>query len=344
MSTRELIASLIKADVPVLLSGAPGTGKTAMLEGLAREQGAYIETLIGSTVDPADVGGYLVPSGGGVTSVPPPWATRLRERADSGVQSWLFLDELTCCPASVRAALLRVVCSRAVGSMGLDGVRMVAACNPPEQAEDGGDLGAPMANRFAHVDWAPDPAAWAEGELSGWGSGHAVPQLGAASASVSSWIKHKPSALLQVPVDGAAAGRAWPSPRSWSAAARAMAFAPAGQVRAAVTACVGVGGAAEFSTWLSNMDLPDPEAVLAGTAKVPTRGDAQAATLSAVVAAAMADRKDKEQRINKAWRVVAAVRKDVALMPARVLLGVTEVVPTEAAELGRAILESRGQA
>jgi hypothetical protein len=69
----------------------------------------------------------------------------------------------------VQAALLRVVLERAVGDLTLpDEVAVVAAANPPEQAADGWDLSAPLANRLCHLTWHTDPRAVADGLAGGW--------------------------------------------------------------------------------------------------------------------------------------------------------------------------------
>jgi len=123
------IRDLLAADVPVMLWGAPGTGKTALVNELAQECGAHLEVLIGSTLDPIDVGGYLVPHDGKVSCVPPPWAQRLK--AESARPCWVFFDELSCAPSSVQAALLRVIAERKVGELSLN-FRVIAASNPAE--------------------------------------------------------------------------------------------------------------------------------------------------------------------------------------------------------------------
>ena len=81
----------------------------------------------------------------------------------------LFLDELSTAPPAVQAALLRVVLERIVGDLTLPtDVAVVAAANPPEQAADGWDLSAPLANRLCHLNWDIDPRAVADGLAGGW--------------------------------------------------------------------------------------------------------------------------------------------------------------------------------
>jgi hypothetical protein len=89
-----------------------------------------------------------------------------------------------------------------------------------------------------------------------------------------------------------------------------------------VRGAVGDGAGVEFLTWLTEMDLPDPEAVLADpdAFTLPERGDRAYAVLSAVAAAIAADA--TEARWLAGWRVLARAGErapDVAAMAARVL-------------------------
>src|ERR687883_493254 len=110
----------VAARVPVLLWGAPGTGKTSAVRAMADALGWPCETVIAAIREPSDF------------------------------------------------ARLPVVLERVVGDLDLpEGVVVVAAANPPEQAADGWDLSAPLANRFCHLDWSVEPAAFAQGLVGG---------------------------------------------------------------------------------------------------------------------------------------------------------------------------------
>ena len=348
------ITAAIAADIPVLLWGAPGTGKTASIAALAHETGARLEVLIGSTMDPTDLG-YLIPEGGRLRVAPPPWTERLRAALDRGQPAWLFLDELTCAPPSVQAALLRVTQERQVGPVDLRGCRIIAAANPPDFAAGAAmDLAAATANRWFHFEWSLDLANWAAGMLAGWGQ----PQdsrRAAARALVVGYLRARgPSALLAVPRDIVAAGRGWPSPRSWDALSAFLAVLPERPVAAALSAIgttaaeglVGSSATAEWLQWVAAADLPDPEEVLAGRANLPTRGDLLAATLDAVVAAALSARPDRAQRIHAAVRLLAAQRPDVALIAASALVrplsrAERAKLPAEIQSLGQVLAEAR---
>src|SRR5206468_6677435 len=223
----EALGVAVAARVPVLLWGAPGTGKTSAIRAMAEAMGLPCETVIASIREPSDFAGLPIVVGGEVRFAPPAWARRL---ADAG-RGLLFLDELSTAPPAVQAALLRVVLERTVGDLTLpDGIAIVAAANPPEQAADGWDLSAPLANRFCHLDWPSDARRMAEGFTSGWGT-PAVPDLPSgweqgvsiARSWVAGFVSVRPPLAVAVPTDAASSGRAWPSPRSWDMAARLLA-------------------------------------------------------------------------------------------------------------------------
>lgn len=330
--TTEALSIAVQVGAPVILWGAPGTGKTSVIQGLAKALGVTCEVVVASIHDPTDFAGLPVVSNGSVSFAPPAWARRLAKH-DSGI---LFLDELTTAPPAVQAALLRVVLERTVGDLTLPpGTRVVAAANPPDQAADGWDLTPPLANRFCHLEWGVDPSAVVQGLAGGW----PVPkcaslplawetELVVARAVLAGFLSARPQLVLNVP-NAAGAGQAWPSPRSWELAIRLWAAAGAASAspEAAsllVSGCVGTGPALEFLGWVSSVDLPDPEAVLAapGAFNLPKRADRALAVLSAVVAA-VASRPTPE-RWAAGWEVVAMATQshlpDVAATAARVLV------------------------
>ena len=332
-TTSEALAVAVAARVPALLWGAPGTGKTSAVTALATALGWPCEVVIASIREPSDFAGLPVVGPGGVVAfAPPSWARRL---ADAGY-GLLFLDEISTAPPAVQAALLRVVLERAVGDLALpEGVAVVAAANPPEQAADGWDLSAPLANRFCHLDWPTDARAFAEGMVGGFPApppvdlppGWDVVGLATARAAVAAFSTVRPGLVCVVPSDPSAAGRGWPSPRTWDLAARLLAACAAVEagdaVRTAlVTGVVGAGAGIELLLWLREADLPDPEAVLADPDSfvLPERGDRAYAALSAVAAAVAA--RPTPERWAAAWRVLGRAGEaapDVAAVAARSL-------------------------
>lgn len=346
-SVAQALAVSVQAGVPVLLWGSPGTGKTSAVRALGASLGWPTEVVIGSIREPADFAGLPVVIDGAVHMAPPSWARRL---ATAG-QGLLFLDELTTAPPAVQAAMLRVVLERVVGDLVLpEAVRVVAAANPPDEAADGWQLAPPLANRLVHLDWPVDARSVAQGIAMGFGAppdlGGAVPgdaQLAAARATVGAFLEVRPALTLQVPASADQAGRAWPSPRSWESAARLLAACDAAgaseEARTLlVVGTVGEGAGIELLAWMANMDLPDPEALLADpdTFELPERSDRAFAVLTAVASVAVA--RGDAGSWSAAWRVVARVAArapDVAALAARALA----VARPDGADLPTGLLE-----
>ncbi|HUD36449.1 MAG TPA: MoxR family ATPase [Streptosporangiaceae bacterium] len=331
-TTTEALGVAVAARVPVLLWGAPGTGKTATIRAVADAMGWPCETVIASIREPSDFAGLPVVIDGEVIFAPPAWARRLAQ-AGRGL---LFLDELSTAPPAVQAALLRVVLERVVGDLELPpDVAVVAAANPPEQAADGWDLSAPLANRMCHLAWEIDPRAVAEGLAAGFVA-PVVPVLPdgweaerrVTLALVGAFLRARPALVSAPPADAASAGKGWPSPRTWEMAARLWAAGTAAEASddakaALVAGAVGDGAAAEFLAWITEMDLPDPEAVLADPASftLPRRSDRAYAAVTAVAAVVAAD--PTPERWAAGWQVLGLAAKsapDVAAVAARLLV------------------------
>lgn len=332
MTVTSSLSITIQTKTPVLLWGSPGVGKTASIEAIAEDLRLPLEIVLASIREPSDFAGLPVVQEEGVKMEAPAWAKRLA-KAGKGI---LFLDEISTAPPAVQAALLRVVLDRVVGDLPLpDGVAVVAAANPPEQAAGGWDLSAPLANRFCHLFWHLDTQNWIEGMIQGWQI-PSVPKLPdrwqtlipTSRALVASFIRYRPHLLLQVPASEEQAGKAWPSPCSWDMAARLLAAADAAQAGEDVAAslvagCVGDGAGLEFLAWRKALDLPDPEEILAhpDQFRVPERGDQAFAVLTAVVSAAVGNL--TKAHWLAAWTVLARAAeqgaKDIAAAAAKAL-------------------------
>ncbi|MFI7069293.1 AAA family ATPase [Micromonospora sediminicola] len=333
----EALTLAVAADLPVLLWGAPGIGKTAALTQLAAALDLPLTTVIASVHEPSDFAGLPVvgddPATQGVPMAPPDWAVRL-VRAGRGL---LFLDELSTAPPAVQAALLRLVLERRVGSLRLPPeVRIVAAANPRSAAADGWELSPPLANRFVHLQWSHDHEVVVRG-LGGTWPRATMPRLdparltdavGYARRAVCGLLSARPTLVHRLPTSEAGRGGAWPSPRSWEMALRLIAFAEAAGtsrdvLSTLVRGAVGDGPGLELLASLDRMDLPDPEELLADPADavLPERGDLRQAVLDAVVEAVR--RRPDRSRWDAAWtvlgRAVETGAPDLVVVPAATL-------------------------
>lgn len=325
------LAVSIQAGIPTVTWGGPGVGKTKITTAICRTLGRTLHTYIPAIHEPADFGGYPCPSGDFVRMLPAGDMWRNIQKGDV-----VFLDEISCAPPAVQAALLRPVLEGCVGDLVLPEVSWVAAANPPDQAAGGWNLAPPLANRFCHVPWRADIIEWRDGMISGFPD-PTFPKLPddwkrhfpITYAQVASYVGANPQKLEPgVPKDESRAGGAWASPRTWEMTAKVCAavrsFGGDSDVESLLVAgCVGEGLGLEFLHWRQNLDLPDPEVLLADPKKfkLPTRGDLQFTVLASVAAAALSNL--TKARWHAAWEIfhLAANQgaKDVAAASVRTL-------------------------
>ncbi|MFJ2950570.1 AAA family ATPase [Streptomyces sp. NPDC087226] len=333
----EALTLAVAADLPVLLWGEPGIGKTAALNQLAASLDLPLTTVIASVHEPSDFSGLPIvgddPAEQGVPMAPPDWAVRL-VRAGRGL---LFLDELSTAPPAVQAALLRLVLERRIGALRLPpGVRIVAAANPRASAADGWELSPPLANRFVHLNWTHDPEVVVRG-LGGTWPRATLPRLDPdrltaavefARRAVCAFLTARPPLVHRLPSSETRRGGPWPSPRSWDMTLTLIAFATAAGsdrdvLSLLVRGTVGDGPGLELLAGLDRLDLPDPELLLADPAgaELPERGDLRQAVLDAVVAAVRA--RPERSRWDAAWALLARAADtgapDLVVVPATTL-------------------------
>lgn len=321
--------------LPLTLWGAPGTTKTAHAKKLAKMMGVPFEVLspgergegaFGVTPMPT-----VKPNGKTILSYPAPdWTEKFEELGEGLV----VVDEIGSCPPAIQPALLGLVQERRVGGYQLPKrVRVIGAGNPANMAAGGWDIAPPVANRMGHIQWdAPDADEWGSWLL---GSSNeegskldvskeekrvlaAWPEAFARAAGlVSAFVKRRPELLHKMPAEGdAQASRAWPSPRTWEYATRALASSMVHGLDEVATdellsAFIGNGAAGEFATWREQTDLPDPADVLDGKVKFvaeETRMDRTLATLSACSALVHPAKAEKrEERAKMLWKLLGEV-------------------------------------
>ncbi|NKJ21977.1 AAA family ATPase [Dyella sp. SG609] len=149
---------LFSPDVPILLIGPPGVGKTASVQA----HFDHAEVVLTSTLVEEDIAGLPYREGEYDYRTIPSIFRRLQEASDKGQSTVLFLDELDKSRRAVADTLLTLVASRRVGNASLPNKTcIVAAANPPEFG--GGDgISDAMMSRFSAIDYMPDVCAWSE--------------------------------------------------------------------------------------------------------------------------------------------------------------------------------------
>jgi AAA domain (dynein-related subfamily) len=338
MSWQRAIQASLVANVPALLVGDPGIGKTSYLYALSKALERHAETVIASLREPSDFLGLPIIAGDQVRMAPPSWAVRLAERAGNGI---LILDEITTAPPAVQAALLRVVLERMVGDLQLPAeTRIIAICNAADQVQ-GWELSLPLSNRFFHIEAsAPDPLKWATGLQDDWATPPTIERLSLleenvskAKALIGGFLSTRPSLMLKVPKTDSKDQSAWPSPRSWTNATRLLGVALGDPelTNEVLMGTVGQGVALEFISWQKTLDLPTPEDLIAKPHKfkAPSRIDKTFVILDGLavyvvgLVQGMPDSKADDVWL-RAWQILEAVCKagqpDVAMAAAKKIL------------------------
>lgn len=159
----DAIRIAMASNQTILLIGDPGVGKSAIVAQAAKEigMGDNFHVLLGSTLDPTDIGGLPVKvdalNDAGVKVGDKVMRVPLDEIYQCSIRPGvLFLDEISAASGPVQAAELRLILERVAGNVKLHPeTRIVAACNPPEQAPAGFELSAPLMGRMAVLNFRP---------------------------------------------------------------------------------------------------------------------------------------------------------------------------------------------
>lgn len=327
----------IRANVPTIVWGDPGRGKTAKIESAGRKSGYDVETILGSVRESTDYLGLPFEKDGATSNLPPDWAVS----ANAAPKAIRFLDEFNTASTSTMKAQLRVLQERYVGQYKIgDHVRFAMAANPPETGVDAWELPPPAANRMLHLDWHFDADEWLDNIATGFAfvSAPGIDDLEYAGtdadrARAASWVSgflRSRRDLLEppVPTDPAESGKAWPSPRSWANVIDVLTHLPADDddaIRLVVKGLVGEGAASAFFAWMVLADLHDPAEVLANPSIVDwaeTRPDRLYGLLKSIEALVLTrgDARTWEQGLAVLVACGQAGKKDVALPTLRALI------------------------
>lgn len=314
-ATSQALAICVTANVPVILWGDPGQGKTSVVQNICESYGLHLETIIASTREPSDFSGYPYPEAGVARLAAASWANTIVEMRKENKISVAFFDEISTAPPAVQAALLRPILERVVGELNLPTeTRMIAAANPPDIAADGWELSLPSANRFTHLDWNLPAAVVREGFTKGWATiSFPHPQKASVYARnkkeamtiVGEFLGRNPKLVTAIPTNFSGAATpgkdfkantyAFPTPRSWEYAAilyasHKHATFPDGSkpsktvLRLLLEGTVGTQATHTFLNYLTELDLPDPKRLLEHpeTYEMPKRGDILSILLEAI--------------------------------------------------------------
>ena len=257
---------------PVMLWGPPGVGKSQLVAQAAARHAAPVIDVRLAQMEPTDLRGIPFRDGSHVIwSVP----ALLPDAGRHGKRGILFLDEITSAPPTVTAAAYQLILDRRLGDYRVpEGWAIVAAGN--RQGDRGlvYQMPAPLANRFTHFEVEPDLDDWIA-----WAHACAIDER------LIAFLRFRPDLLFEF--DTARASHAFPSPRSWEFAHRALEkfVSDSALLTEALKACVGTAAALACKTFIDHLGaLPDIGAIAQGREQqVPGTVDLQYAVASALV-------------------------------------------------------------
>ena len=192
----------IAPTCPVFIWGAPGIGKSALVEQFASAVGLPCVSLLGSQLAPEDIIG--IPRINGETSefMPP----KMIARKDPYV---LFLDELNACSQDVQKAFYSLILEKRIGEYHLPaGSVIIGAGNRSQDGAIVKTMSTALINRMFHVELRPNTAQWLtwgyENDLHPW---------------VLDYISQRPDHLFSTPPK---TEEPYSTPRSWHMLSNAL--------------------------------------------------------------------------------------------------------------------------
>lgn len=180
---------------PVFIWGAPGIGKSAVVQEFAASLGLDCVSLLGSQLAPEDIIGVPQIQDGFSVFCPP----RTIARSAPYV---LFLDELNACTAEVQKAFYSLIHERRIGEYRLpEGSIVVGAGNRAQDNAITRPMSSALVNRMFHVELTASPRLWLE-----WAAQNGIHPY------VYDYITSRPDHLWAKPPKGE---EPFSTPRSW---------------------------------------------------------------------------------------------------------------------------------
>lgn len=267
------LAQAIAARLPVLVTGAPGIGKTDVITGAAAQAGADLIISHPVVEDPTNAKGLPWPDKEGKTATFLPFGELARAINAKKPTVW-FLDDLGQAPPMVQASYMQLLLARRVNNHVLpDCVTFVAATNRRTDRAAVSGILEPVKSRFATiVELVPNLDAWCA-----WAFKHGVP------AELIAFLRFRSPLLCAFEASADLTNS--PVPRTWAHVSKLLALPlpPAVQL-AAISGAVGQGAAIEFASFQQlYAELPTIDSILKdpNASQLPTKP----ATLYAVCTA-----------------------------------------------------------
>jgi len=248
----DAVKSCFESQIPVMIWGPPGVGKSAVVESLGRATNRNVIDLRLLLMDPTDLKGIPFFN---TENSKMEWAPSAELPQDKDSNDILFLDEINAANPQVQAAAYQLVLNRRIGQYKLpEGVSIVAAGNRENDRGIVYTMPSPLSNRFLHIEMESNFNDWMD-----WAIESNVHN------DVVAYLSYSQDDLFNF--DPKSNHKAFATPRTWEYTSNILKSNPADSVvRALVAGCIGDGLTHSFMNHRKIADsLPDASKILDGS-------------------------------------------------------------------------------
>jgi len=259
VDARKGILRCFQKQRPVFLWGPPGIGKSELVASIGEELGGITIDLRLGQMEPTDIRGIPFYNRDiGKMDWAPPVDLPDEEFASQHPVVILFLDEMNQAAPAVQGAAFQLILNRRVGKYFLPkNVVIVAAGNRESDKGITYRMPTPLANRFVHLEMAPDFNSWHT-----WAVNHKIHK------DVVGYLSFAKQDLYDF--DPRSSGRSFATPRSWTFVSELMEdddYNSATNLDL-IAGTIGEGLAHKFMAHRKvSGQMPKPEDVLSGKVK-----------------------------------------------------------------------------
>lgn len=314
---REALLACISANIPAMIWGPPGIGKSKLVYQIAEALGAEEKEPFGfvdfraNLRDPVDARGLpAVDIKKGTARWLPP--SELPQEKRDGKRGIFFADELPQASMAMQTAMFGLILDRKLGEYKMpDGWVPIAAGNRRGDRSGAQMMPRALCNRFAHFEVAADIKSW-----TAWAAKANVHPM------VMAFLRFREDLLHMMPEGDE---NSFPTPRSWEQVSKISDVRDKTLRRNLAQSMVGEGAAAEFEGYFRIWEgIPDIDQIFRDPQAARVPDATEVATLFAV-ASALGRRVKKEnlsaafeyaKRMPKEFEIIVAVdaiRRDTTL-------------------------------
>lgn len=253
----DALRACYEADVPALVHGSPGIGKSDLIHQFAAGTGCDLYDVRLPLLDPVDFGIPYTHGDGNQRKAGFAVTQSLFPTGERDGKAIVFLDEITAAPSAMQVAAYSLVLDRRVREIPLSpGTYVCGAGNLVTDGAVAKRLSTALGSRFFHFLLEPDHRAW-----EAWACD---PDRGNMPIEIIAFLRFKPALFYKYDRDAVTSDQTFPCPRTWEAVAKVFRTNPPATIAPSLYAAgIGTAAATELSGFLSVWgSLPNADAVL----------------------------------------------------------------------------------